>query len=47
VDALLVTTNPYYEGRRNQTGRLVWGTVWRRRDQGRWLYKRYIEPRAK
>ena len=31
--------------RRSITGRLVWGTVWRRRDQGRWLYKRYVEPR--
>ena len=33
--------------RRLITGRLVWGTVWRRRDQGRWLYKRYIEPRVR
>ena len=33
--------------RRSITGRLVWGTVWRRRDQGRWLYKRYVEPRVK
>jgi len=31
--------------RRSITGRLVWGTVWRRRDQGRWLYKRYVELR--
>jgi hypothetical protein len=33
--------------RRSITGRLVWGTVWRRRDQGRWLYKGYVEPRVK
>jgi len=33
--------------RRSITGPLVWGTVWRRRDQGRWLYKRYIEPRVR
>ena len=25
------------------TGRLVWGTVMRRRDDGRWIYKQYIE----
>ena len=25
--------------RRLMTGRLVWGTVWRRRDSGRWIYK--------
>ena len=25
------------------TGRLVWGTVFRRRDNGRWIYKKYIE----
>jgi hypothetical protein len=29
--------------RRSITGRLVWGTVWRRRDSGRWIYKQYIE----
>jgi hypothetical protein len=29
--------------RRSITGRLVWGTVWRRRDGGRWIYKRYVE----
>jgi hypothetical protein len=29
--------------RRSITGRLVWGTVWRRRDNGRWIYKKYIE----
>lgn len=29
--------------RRSITGRLVWGTVWRRRDRGRWVYKRYVE----
>ena len=28
---------------RSITGRLLWGTVWRRRDQGRWLYKQYID----
>jgi hypothetical protein len=33
--------------RRSITGCLVWGPVWRRRDHGRWLYKRYVEPRAK
>jgi len=27
--------------RRSITGRLVWGTVWRRNDNGRWIYKRY------
>jgi hypothetical protein len=31
--------------RRTITGRLVWGTVWRRRDNGRWIYKQYIESR--
>jgi hypothetical protein len=25
------------------TGQLVWGTVMRRRDGGRWIYKKYIE----
>jgi hypothetical protein len=29
--------------RRSITGRLLWGTVWRRRDQGRWRYKQYID----
>jgi hypothetical protein len=29
--------------RRSITGRLVWGTVWRRSDKGRWIYKRYVE----
>jgi hypothetical protein len=29
--------------RRSITGRFVWGTVWRRRDQGRWRYKQYID----
>jgi hypothetical protein len=29
--------------RRSITGRLVWGKVWRRRDNGRWIYKKYIE----
>jgi len=29
--------------RRSISGRLVWGTVWRRRDQGRWRYKQYID----
>jgi hypothetical protein len=28
--------------RRSITGRLVWGTVWRRRDDRRWIYKKYI-----
>jgi hypothetical protein len=28
--------------RRSITGRLVWGTVWRRRDDGRWIYKKYV-----
>jgi len=32
--------------RRSITGRLVWGTVWRRRDSGRWIYKRYVESVA-
>jgi hypothetical protein len=30
--------------RRSITGRLVWGTVMRRRDNGRWIYKKYVEP---
>ena len=29
--------------RRTITGRLVWGTVLRRRDNGRWIYKQYVE----
>jgi hypothetical protein len=29
--------------RRSITGRLVWGTVWRRYDNGRWIYKKYVE----
>ena len=29
--------------RRSITGRLVWGTVLRRRDDDRWIYKKYIE----
>jgi hypothetical protein len=29
--------------RRSITGRLVWGTVMRRRDDGRWIYKKYVE----
>jgi hypothetical protein len=29
--------------RRSITGRLLWGTVLRRRDNGRWIYKKYIE----
>ena len=29
--------------RRSITGRLVWGTVWRRNDNGRWIYKQYHE----
>jgi hypothetical protein len=29
--------------RRSITGRLVWGTVMRRRDNGRWIYKKYVE----
>ena len=29
--------------RRSITGRLLWGTVSRRRDDGRWIYKKYIE----
>ena len=43
---------PFFEGwhvwtvtipRRSITGRLVWGTVWRRRKNGRWIYKQYVE----
>ena len=29
--------------RRSITDRLVWGTVLRRRDSGRWIYRQYIE----
>ena len=29
--------------RRSIAGRLVWGTVWRRYDNGRWIYKKYVE----
>jgi hypothetical protein len=29
--------------RRSITGRLVWGTVWRRYDNGRLIYKKYVE----
>jgi hypothetical protein len=29
--------------RRSITGRLLWGTVLRRRDDGHWIYKKYIE----
>jgi hypothetical protein len=29
--------------RRSITGRLVWGTVMRRRDDGHWIYKKYVE----
>ena len=29
--------------RRSITGSLVWGTVWRRRDDDRWIYKRYTD----
>ena len=29
--------------RRSITGRLLWGTVLRRRDDGRWIYKKYID----
>lgn len=29
--------------RRSITGRLVWGTVLRRRDDGRWIYRKYID----
>lgn len=29
--------------RRSITGRLVRGTVWRRYDNGRWIYKKYAE----
>lgn len=29
--------------RRSITGRLVWGTVWRRWDGHRWIYKKYTD----
>lgn len=29
--------------RRSITGRLVWGTVWRRNDGRRWTYKKFVE----
>ncbi|MFZ0095146.1 MAG: hypothetical protein WAK97_14610 [Pseudolabrys sp.] len=29
--------------RRSITGRLLWGTVLRRRDDGQWIYKKYME----
>jgi len=29
--------------RRSITGRLVWGTVWRRNLRGRWIYKKFVE----
>jgi hypothetical protein len=29
--------------RRSITGRLVFGQVWRRRDERRWIYKKFIE----
>jgi len=29
--------------RRSITDRLVWGTVLRRRDNGRWIYRQFIE----
>jgi hypothetical protein len=29
--------------RRSITGRLAWGTVWSRRDEHRWIYKKYID----
>jgi len=30
--------------RRSITGEFVWGTVLRRLDDNRWIYKKYIEP---
>ena len=32
--------------RRSITGKLLWGTVWRRFDGRRWIYKRFIPPAA-
>ena len=29
--------------RRSITDHLIWGTVLRRRDNGRWIYRKYIE----
>ena len=29
--------------RRSITGRILWGTVLRRRDDGRWIYKKYTK----
>jgi hypothetical protein len=29
--------------RRSISGRLVWGTVWRRRSGRRWAYKKFVE----
>jgi len=29
--------------RRSISGRLVWGTVWRRRNGRRWAYKKFVE----
>lgn len=29
--------------RRSITGRLLWGTVLRRRDDGRWIYKKFAQ----
>ena len=29
--------------RRSIAGRLVWGTVWRRNRDGRWMYKKFVE----
>jgi hypothetical protein len=29
--------------RRSITGRLLWGTVLRRRDDGQWIYKQYMK----
>jgi hypothetical protein len=34
-----------YIPRRSITGRLLFGTVWRRRDRNRWIYKK-VEPRV-
>jgi hypothetical protein len=37
---VLIVTFP----RRSITGKPVWGTVLRRRDGNRWIYKKYVEP---
>ena len=29
--------------RRSIAGRLVWGMVWRRCDERRWVYKKFVE----